>query len=236
MNNRVLLVGYRILSLFGVPRFVRERHFRENCIRLERTNGAFRDCSDAYIENQSEWKDIQFGMGRHHNMSYSGCEIIASYNARKALGDTVSLKCMAELISRYEARGAALGGAFGVAPTAISVYFRECGFAVATAYGEDKEAVEEIGRNYTVMIATAYNDKNHITAQIHTVCITRNQDGKYVLHNAYLVDEKGQYRESMPYRTLQEAVAHISRREPKLIYLIGIAGKKTADNFVRRNV
>jgi len=226
MNNRVLLVGYRILSLFGVPRFVRERHFRENCIRLERTNGAFRDCPDVYIENQSEWKDIRFGMGRHHNMSYSGCEIIASYNARKALGDTVSPKCMAELISRYEARGAALGGAFGVAPTAISAYFRKCGFAVATAYGEDKEAVEEIGRNYTVMIATAYNDKNHITAQIHMVCITRNQDGKYVLHNAYLVDEKGRYRESMPYRTLQEAVAHISRREPKLIYLIGIAGKK----------
>lgn len=224
MNNRVLLTGYRILSLFGVPRFMREKHYRENCIRLERTNWSFWNSSELYIENQSEWKDICFGMGQHNNMSYSGCEIMATYNARKALDGAVSKVYMAELISVYEKRGAALWGAFGVAPTAISAYFRKSGFAVATVNGENESAVEEIGRNYTVMIATAYNDKHRITAQIHTVCITRNRDGKYVLHNAYLVDEKGRYRESMPYKTVQEVVSHISGREPKLIYLIGIAG------------
>lgn len=223
MRDRTFVKGYRLLSLFGVPRFIRKKNFRENCICLEETDWAFWDSPDVYIENQNEWKHIRFGVGRHHNMSYAGCEIIATYNARKALRDTASRRDMAELISLYEKRGAALWGAFGVVPTAIAAYFRENGFCVETAYGEEASAVEDIGRRYAVMIATAYNDKNHITAQIHTVCITKNRGGEYVLHNAYLVDEKRRYRESMPYETLQEAVGHISRRDPRLIFLIGVS-------------
>lgn len=226
MKNRVLLMGYRVLSLFGVPRFIRRKNYRENCVRLEQTNWAFWHTEDAYIENQNEWKHIRFGVGRRCSMSYAGCEVIATYNARKALHSAVSRRDMAELISAYEKHGAALWGAFGVVHTAIASYFRKNGFEVGTADGEDVPAVEEIDRKYAVMIATAYNDRNHITAQIHTVCITRNQAGKYVLHNAYLVDEKGRYRESVPYETLQEAVGHISRRAPKLIYLIGISSGK----------
>lgn len=130
VSNRVLLGGYRMLSLFGVPGFIREKHFRKN------------------------------------------------------------------------------------------------GFSVETAYGEEVFAVEEIGCKYAVMTATAYNDKNDITAQIHTVCITRNQDGSYVLHNAYRRDEKGRYRESAPYESLQEAAACISEGKSKLIYLIGIEKKR----------
>ncbi|MCM1217668.1 MAG: C39 family peptidase [Lachnospiraceae bacterium] len=222
VSNRVLLRGYRFLAVFGVPRFVRKKHYRENCIRLDKTNWNFWKTQKAYIENQSEWEEIRFGVGRRQSMRYAGCEIIATYNARKALGNPVSPKDMAELIAAYEARGAALWGAFGVAPTEIAAYFRKNGFAVETADGTEERAVEEIARNYRVMVATAYNDKNDITAQIHTVCITKNRDGKFVLHNAYHRDVKGRYCESRPYDTLQEAAAHLSGREPKLIYLMGI--------------
>lgn len=222
VSNRVLLGCYRLLALIGVPRFVRRRHIRENSKRLENTSWNVWQGKDVLIENQSEWADIRFGVGRRQSMGYAGCEIIATYNARKALGDLLTKSDMAELIDAFEARGAALWGAFGVAPTAIRAYFLKKGFAVETADGADETAVERIAESHRVMIATAYNDRNDITAQIHTVCITKNQEGQFMLHNVYRKDEKGRFRESRPYRTFQEAVSHLSAREAKLIYLIGL--------------
>lgn len=222
VSNRVLLTCYRFLTLLRVPQFVRKKHYRQNLVQLEKTDWTFWNVPEAYIENQNEWGNIRFGVGRRQSMSYAGCEIIATYNARKALDGAVSKQYMAELIDAYEARGAALWGAFGVTPTAIAAYLKKNGFTVRTADGADEAAVEEIAGSHKVMIATAYNDRNDITEQIHTVCITKNRDGKFVLHNAYRRDERGQYRESLPYETLQEAAAHISHRESKLIYLIGI--------------
>jgi len=221
-NNRVLLKGYRLLTIFSVPRFIRKRHLRENRIKLGESNWNFWKERGALIENQSEWEVIRFGVGRRQCMGYAGCEIIATYNARMALGELLSKDDMAEMIDAYEKRGAALGGAFGVAPTMIAAYLREHGFTVEAADGADEAAVEKIAKTHRVMIATAYNDKNDITAQIHTVCITKNADGAFVLHNAYQKDEKGRFSASRPYKIFQEAVAHISWREPKLIYLIGI--------------
>lgn len=225
VSNRVLLGIYRILSICAVPGFIRERHYRENRILLEEKNWEFLDKPGVYIENQAEWGDIRFGVGRRCSMAYAGCEIMATYNARKAIGEKLSAQDMAELIHAYEARGAALWGAFGTTPTAIAAYFRKNGFRVQTTGGRARAAAEEIGGSAAVMIATVYNDKNDITAQIHTVCITRNKDGKFVIHNAYRRDEKGRYRESAAYETVQEAIAYISGRESKLIYLIGI-GKR----------
>lgn len=222
VGNRVLLKVYRLLSGLPVPRSVRRRHVRENSEWLEKTNWNVWKDRDTLIENQNEWGNIRFGVGRRQSMAYAGCEIIATYNARKALGDRASRHDMAELIGAYEARGAALWGAFGVAPTAIVKYFKKNGFLTETADGADEAAVEKIAESHRVMIATVYNDKSDITAQIHTVCITKNRDGKFVLHNAYNRDEKGRYRESRPYDTLREAAVHVSRREAKLIYLIGV--------------
>ncbi len=231
-SNRVLLTGYRFLTILGVPRFVRRNHFRENCEQLKETNWNFWHEKDALIENQSEWGRIRFGVGRRLSMRYAGCEIIATYNARKALGDSVSRDNMAEVIDSFEARGAALWGMFGVAPTMIAAYFRKNGFAVQTADGADEAAVERIAQNHKVMIATAYNDKNDIMAQIHTVCITKRTDRGFVLHNAYHRDKSGQYSASPPYTTVQEAVGHISQREAKLIYLIGVKrGGETLCNY-----
>lgn len=230
VSNRVLLRVYRLLALVSVPRFVREKHFRENCERLEKTNWNFWYERDALIENQREWEEIRFGVGRRQSMSYAGCEIIATYNARKALGDQLSKRDMAELIGAYEKRGAALWGAFGVAPTAIVAYLKNRGYTVETADGANGAAVAEIAKNHRVMIATVYNDKNDITAQIHTICITKNADGGFVIHNAYHRDEKGRFRESRPYRTFQEAAAHLSGRNPKLIYMIGIQPNNVREN------
>ncbi|MDE6387040.1 MAG: hypothetical protein K2L82_04425 [Lachnospiraceae bacterium] len=222
VSNRFFLNVYQMLSTIKVPRMVREKNYKLNLEQLCGMNSGLWNSPSVYIENQNEWKNIWFGAGRHHNMSYSGCEIIASFNACKALRGFASPEQMAQLIYDYEMHGAALLGEFGTSPRAIEKYFRHKGFTVSTAYGEDFAEVDRIASSYQVMIATVYNDKDDITKQVHTVCITVVTGTRYVLHNAYLVNKEGTYVESVPYKTVTDAVRHISRYEPKLIYLIGI--------------
>lgn len=222
VNARVFLNIYRMLAWIKVPRRIREKNYTINCEQLNSAKWNIWNRTAGYIENQNEWMDIRFGMGTHHNMSYSGCEVIASYNAWKALKGSGAPEDMAKFIYDYEAYGAALLGEFGTSPYAIKKYFQKKGFSVAAAYGDDQTAVETIGSTYKVMIATVYNDGNDITKQVHTVCITAEAGKGYVLHNAYLVNKSGTYVESVPYGTLADAIGHISRYEPKLIYLIGI--------------
>lgn len=228
VSDRVFLSIYQLLAWIRVPRRTRERNYIENCGRLRGENWSFWDDSSSYIENQEEWRQIRFGKGLHHNMSYSGCEIIASFNALKALTGCSAPEQMAELIRDYEASGAALWGEFGTSPRAIERYFKKNGFTVRSACGRDQAAVEEIGRKYRVMIATVYNDRTDITKQVHTVCITGDSRSGYVLHNAYLVNQNGKYAQSIPYKTLAEAIGRISRYEPKLICLIGVADERKA--------
>lgn len=222
VSNRALLNIYHALTLFKVPHRIREKNYTVNCEQLNREKWDIWKSSSAYIENQNEWKNIRFGMGLHHNMSYSGCEIIASYNAWKALKGSGTPEQMAKLILDYETHGAALWGEFGTSPYAIAKYFKKNGFSVTAAYGDDYTAVDAIDDKYKVMIATVYNDRNDISKQVHTVCITVDSKKEYILHNAYLINKSGDYVESVPYATLADAIGHISRFEPKLIYLIGI--------------
>lgn len=222
VSNRTFLNIYHALTWIKVPRRIREKNYTFNCEQLKSEKWDVWNKSSAYIENQSEWKNIRFGTGSHHNMSYSGCEVIASYNAWKALKGSGSPEQMAKFILDYETHGAALRGEFGTSPYAIEKYFKKNGFSVEAAYGDDNTAVYAIGNTYKVMIATVYNDRNDITKQVHTVCITFDSKKGYILHNAYLVNKSGTYVESAPYGTLAEAIEHISRRETKLIYLIGI--------------
>lgn len=179
-----------------------------------------------YIENQVQWSGIRFGAGRHHCISYSGCEIIAVFNAWRALRGPGTFRQMAELIREFEKHGAALWGAFGTAPRALIKYLKRQGLVVRVSYGES-DSLQEIERESRVMIATVYNDRMDITRQIHTVCITRDEDRGYVLHNAYKRDKDGAYCESDSYITLDDAVAHISVYEPKLICLIGVSQRQS---------
>ena len=227
VSNRVFLGIYHFISLIPVPRKIRENNYNTNIVQLKNRRWDFWTVPSAYIENQNEWDNIMYGAGKHHNMRHSGCEIIATFNALKALTGTGSPESMAELIREYEARGAALRGEWGVSPRAIGAFFRKHGFPVMTTGKRDRDSLEMIDRQSKVLIAVAYNDANDITRQVHTVCITKDAGKKYVLHNAYCKDKNGKYIASVPYATLSDALSHMSRYESKLIYLIGIAG--TAD-------
>lgn len=223
VSNYFFLRIYHLTSLIPVPRKIREQNYQSNIVQLKNMHWDFWTVPSAYIENQNEWGNIMFGAGKHHNMRYSGCEIMATFNALRALKGTGSPESMAELIREYEAHGAALRGEFGVSPKAIEAYLRKHGFWVTTTDKGDGESLEMVDRQSQVLIAVVYNDANDITQQVHTICITKDAGTGYVLHNAYRQDKSGKYIASTPYATLSNAISHISRYEAKLIYLIGIA-------------
>lgn len=221
IGNSVVLNVYYLLALIPVPKKIRRNNHVHNTISFKNAKWDFLAVPSSYIENQNEWGEILYGWGPHHNMKYSGCEIIATFNALKALGKASSLDFMAELIGEYEKHGSALWGEFGVSPLAIYAYLKRQGFSVVTAKKDDDKSLNTAVSRCQVFIATVYNDAKNITAQIHTVCITK-EENRYVLHNAYRRNQEGVYAASIPYATLKEAIAHISGREVKMIYLIGI--------------
>ena len=183
---------------------------------------------DNYVENQHEWKDVQFGSWKRHNMQYSGCEIIATYNALLALGEKVSGRTMVNLISHYEADGAALNGDFGVSPTAIFDYFENRGYDVSITYSKDKAVINSLGENSDTIIATVYNDRKNIMKEVHTVCITKDADKKYFIHNSYVKDgrnvyvRKGKCGKGEGFDTVQEAAVNVSP-DSSIICVIGIS-------------
>lgn len=169
-----------------------------------------------YIENQSEWKEIEFGFT---DMAYAGCEIMATYNARLSLGEEMTAKEMAELIQSFERRGAVLGGIFGTAPTAIYRYFRNNGYRVGMTTGMSEDEINAFGEGYGTAIITFFNNRNDIMSQVHTVNVSKEQGG-YVCHNAWL-DAAG----DNICGSLAEAVRRVSNGNARLISIIGIDAK-----------
>ena len=224
VNNSVVLKVYQLLALFPVPKKIRKKNHDHNAAQFQNAKWDFLTVPFAYIENQNEWGEIRYGWGPHHNMKYSGCEIIATFNALKALRKAGSPDFMAELISEYETHGAALWGEFGVSPFAIEAYLKRHGFSVVIAKKDDDGALDIVDSQCRVFIATVYNDVNDITRQVHTICITK-EENRYIIHNAYRRNQNGIYVASISYATLKEAIDHVSGHEVKLLYLIGIEVK-----------
>jgi hypothetical protein len=177
-----------------------------------------------YIENQPQWKMVAFGSRRHSNMSYSGCEIIAVYNAIIALGTEMSADTMPELISHFEKHGAVFSGTFGTSPLALYRYFASENYDVWATDKSDTAKLNEIGVKYSVFLTSFYNDKYNIKSMIHTVCITKDTSGKYTAHNAYKKDCAGIYICTAAYDTFSDVLNNLGNN-PKIIYTIGIRNK-----------
>lgn len=220
ISNKTVLKVYDLLSRISKVSSKARKKNREINSRTLAEGNVFR--TGHFIENQNDWGDIQFGSGKHHNMRYSGCEIIAVYNALLDLGRVLSSEDMAELIGAFEEKGAALKGEFGVTPHAIKDYFENSGYDVwATSSNDEKSICELEAKSHTVIV-TVYNNKENIMEEIHTVCITK-QNGVYAVHNDYARDGKKPvgYKERSGYATLQEAIDSIGRAS-KSIHIIGI--------------
>jgi hypothetical protein len=197
-------------------------HAKNNASKLNINKSRYFSESN-YIENQPKWREIQFGKGRS-NMAWSGCEIIATYNALNALGANPTPNTMVSLISNFETDGAMLSGYFGTSPRAIYNYFKDNNYNVLISDTTDIDKINNIGKNYDTVIVTIYNDKNDITQQVHTVNITKSENGLYTPHNICKINNNGKHMPSEGFNMLNKAIEAISAN-PKVISIIGITNK-----------
>ena len=230
--NAVVLWVMNVISLFSglSKKSIRrnQEHNREALIgKGESQSDKPVFTSDAFIENQSQWSSLRFGS--KYQMSYSGCEVIAVYNALFSLGKKISGAELAELISVFEKNGLVGKGKFGVSPRAAYQYFKKLGYQVTMSNSKDASVINAIGAQNDTIIVTVYNDKDDITKQIHTVNVSKDSTGKYHVHNGYKVrmDAKREmcYVSAGPYDTLDAAVKGMARGNAAVISVIGITIK-----------
>ena len=172
-----------------------------------------------YIENQAYWGDIKYGKS---DMAYSGCEIIATYNAIYDLTGKHGTNQMIDMISYYEQNGSSIYGGLGTSPIAVNEYLESQGFNTGMTCETDSESIEAIQNTYDTYIVTAYNDENHLSSEVHTICITE-ENGKYTIHNDYMYDaQEKKYKEKGPYNSLEDAIDAINDNS-QMISLIGVS-------------
>lgn len=183
-----------------------------------------------HIENQPQWKRIRFG---RFTMDYSGCEIIATYNAILSLGETLPEQGITDLIGVYEKKGAVLWGGWGVAPRAICRYFMEKGYDAAMTCSTAPEDIDRIGEEYKTVIITVYNDARDITKQIHTMNVSKAGQKDFVLHNCYRRDRDGSYIMGAPHASLWETIRSLCGGKAKPICIIGINPRSPLQKALR---
>jgi len=168
---------------------------------------------NGYIEDQNNYNDLKFGKV---TMQYSGCEIIATYNALFSLAGNVSID-LEKMILDFEKNAMVLSGKFGSSPKAISKYFKSMGYITKLTTKEFE--FSEISEEFDSLILTFYNDRNDITRQIHTVCITK-KDNLFTAHNVYCNGMA-----TKPYTSIQHLIADLNYGKAKAISLIGLKAK-----------
>lgn len=216
----------KILSLFTLIKISgkqREENLTANKKVLEAAacekNGFF--CPSRFIENQNEWKNVRFGCS---TMQYSGCEVMAVYNALLDLGNKMTAQSVVEIISAFEKKGAEMRGRWGCSPKSIYKYLARRGYQVTMTTHANPDTINAMGANSHSVIITAYNDKNDVRNMIHTISITKDSLGNYTLHNAYkrINGQYAAYSKNNTIKSLWDAVGAISQGQAAPICVIGI--------------
>lgn len=210
VNDRTLLMVYSLLSVRGINARMQAEHLNKNEKAWERCWNE--DESVTYFEHQEELKDFLYGT---YDASYNSCEVIAVYNALRALNNGRSPVSFPLLLNEFECSGITLKGAFGTSPAAVYRYFRKLGYdaKMITAGRVKGRALARLQEHYATYILTAYNDAHDLGSMIHTVSITA-QNESYVIHND---------GDTCAYHTLEAAVRGFHHGNGKPICLIGIS-------------
>lgn len=201
------ILGFLKIFSFRIPEKTRNRHFQAN--EKAWADAEKKAVSGVYIERQSALSDLVLGKEK---ADYNACEVIAAYNACVSMKEMLSFP---KLLSEFERLGLVFFGGFGTAPDRLLRYFRAKGLDASELRGKKmtKEAVGSMQEDYEVFLLTAFNDRKNILSEVHTVCISREEDG-YRIHNGGLPDSA--------YSTLQEAVDGFNGGRGKPIVLIGV--------------
>lgn len=218
--NRIMV---RIVKLCTVVKVPAEQIAENAVINSEVLAKADFFTVGGYIENQIKWNSVRFGSS---TMAYSGCEIMAVYNALHAMGKEMTVQDMVELISTFERKGAVMRGKWGCSPYAVYNYFLKCGYQTFFTCSKDMHHINEIAESCETVIAMAYNNRYDIRSMIHTISVTRDENGYYILHNAYKRNSAGEYAAYVgdgKIESLRKAVKHMSYNgQASAICVIGI--------------
>lgn len=201
-----------VLSFMNILRCIHRRRIYEKKIESRVISAKHKDSinrNNGFIEDQNSYSDISYGKC---SVQYSGCEIIATYNALYHLGD--SRYDLIELIHRYELDGCMLSGKWGSAPSAICDFFKSEGYFV-----KEFKQKEPIDFTFDTFILVLYNDRYDIRKEIHTVCVTKDE-GYYTAHNMYCNG-----RIFGKYKSIEALLQAHNNGNAKQIYLLGIKGK-----------
>ncbi len=123
--------------------------------------------NNGYIEDQNEYVDVVYGK---HTMRYSGCEVIAVYNALRHLYGRQRFS-LAALIAEFEKDGILREGRFGTSPRAVNDFLLRLG--LRTRFCTKESGFEEAAKESDAVILTYYNDRKDIYQGLHSVCLTR---------------------------------------------------------------
>jgi len=227
LDQTVLAVLETLAYFGGLSPEEADTHLQKNTDVWETKEYAEKmlDHQGKYIEHQQQMGRLQygtnrpaldkllFGDGKKLSGSMNTCEVIAVYNVLVALGGGASPVTFPELLAKFEQKGMILGGYFGTSPDYLEAYLkREHEVKTFTGRRIKEAALGRLADEYTAYIMTVYNDRNDITKQIHTMCITK-EDGNYRIHNG----EKGKN-----YATLSQAVSGYNEGKGKAICVMGI--------------
>ena len=203
-----------LLKFFEFLRQLKQKEFPDH---LAKNKAAFPNHlttiknNKGYIEDQRNYKDMFYGVSP---FSDNGCELISIYNVLNYFG--VQNIDLPGIIEKNEKDGMILSGAFGTSPIAIEDYFKTNGYK--TMSSSQKKDYENIANSSDALILTMYNDIKDITAQIHTVAITKNKF-KYYVHN------NGANSASVGYTSITALLTKINSGKAKDIFLIGVSKK-----------
>ena len=208
-SNRTIMASLQVLRT--LTPFVYQgnlKHNKENfpshLSQIQRYRG--------YIEDQYNYEDLKYG---HKTIAFSGCELIAAYNALFDLTGDENID-FPEMIHYFENDGILLYGHLGTAPQAVDLYFKRKGFETKRSF--KREEYSNIEKNYDAFILTKFNDIDDITQCIHTVCITK-KNGKFHVHN------NSYYGHNIQYDSIEDVLNRIDGGLAKDIVLLGIKKK-----------
>ncbi len=134
---------------------------------------------EGYIENQHLYKHIPYGKS---NVSYAGCEVIATYNTLKYLGNGYSLP-FSQVISDFSCDGMVFNGRFGSSPKAIADYLSQLGCDII--FSHHPNDFHLISHDCLCAVFTFFNDRHNLKGGIHTICLTKDSDGNLIAHNVH---------------------------------------------------
>lgn len=187
-----------------------------------------------YIEYQGEMDEILYGLdfGEKWNQEVFGqnelrarsnaCEVIATYNAMAYLNGGYSPVEFPDLLREYEGNGTALLGNWGASPSGVDACLKRYGYETKFVTGPDLEqggeGYEKLQSQYDVYIMSSWNREGKITKGVHTMAITKEENGKFFVHNSFSDNPK-------EYDSLESAVLSYHKGESDPISLIGVSKK-----------